>query len=381
MPPAVNSNQALYIWSRDFLQNIYADKNIDPLYIRTLAMLITGMLLGPHIQLFAIAMCVPLMIKLPSLVRRFERFVADEQVEVEKYFEPFVRAMLISLGNETAYLLIDCTQAGPQCRTLFIGLAYHHTVLPVVWKTLKGKKGHVKGQFQKELLDQVYPRLRYCRRVIVLGDAEFSNEPVIRWLRSVGWDFVLRFQHSYLLQTQPGVAWQAAADLAQRAGLQAGQVRHWEDLVYTQEHHIPNLTVTVNWGEQEAEPWYLVSSLAASEAPHLIYPMRFWIETLFGHHKSRGFQLARTHLTEPEQIDRLVLALAIATYITLGLGTELIVTGLTKLVDRTDRRDLSLFQLGWRYLYRLLALDRLVEFKIRFRWDIKLPPAGFQAAQ
>jgi hypothetical protein len=34
--------------------------------------------------------------------------------------------------------------------------------------------------------------------------------------------------------------------------------------------------------------------------------------------------------------------------------------------------------LGWRYLYRLLALDRLVELKITFRWDIKLPPAGFR---
>ena len=148
MPQAVNSNQALYIWVRDFLQANYNDTNIDNSFIiKTLAMMITGMILGPHVQLFAIAMCVPLMIKLPSLVRRFERFVADDRVEVEKYFEPFVRAMIISLGNETAYLLIDCTQAGRKCRTLFIGLAYHHTVLPLVWKTLKGKKGHVKGQF------------------------------------------------------------------------------------------------------------------------------------------------------------------------------------------------------------------------------------------
>jgi len=56
MPPAINSNQALYIWNRDFLQRLYADKNIESIYIKTLAMLITGMLLGPHVQLFAIAM-------------------------------------------------------------------------------------------------------------------------------------------------------------------------------------------------------------------------------------------------------------------------------------------------------------------------------------
>jgi hypothetical protein len=377
---AHQTNQHLYTQTKDLLHQFHKGGLPDHL-LNTLAMMITGLFLGRHVQLWDIAVWVPLPIQLTSLVRRFERFIADPRVVVGVFFKPFVLACIATLGNETAYLIIDCTQAGQKCRTLVVGLAYHGTILPLAWQTSQGKKGHLKGECHRALLQQVYPYLQLHRRVIVLGDAEFSNEPVIRWLLSVGWDFVLRFQHSYLLQTQPDAAWQAADNLAQGVGLRAGQVRHWADLSYTQEHQIPGLTVTVNWGEHEAEPWYLVSSLPASEVPHLLYPKRFWIETLFGHHKSRGFQLARTHLTEPAQIDRLVLALAIATYITLGLGTDLIVTGQTKLVDRTDRRDLSLFQLGWRYLYRLLALDRLVAFKIRFRWDIKLPPAGFQAAQ
>jgi hypothetical protein len=108
--------------------------------------------------------------------------------------------------------------------------------------------------------------------------------------------------------------------------------------------------------------------------------MRYWVETLFGNCKSRGFQLARTHMTTPEHIDRLILALAIATCLALGLGTHLIVINQADQVDRADRRDLSLFQLGWRWLYRLLALNRLHELKIVFRWDFKLPPAGFQPA-
>jgi hypothetical protein len=378
MPQAVNSNQALYIWVRDFLQEIYVDKNIDHIFVKTLAMMITGMILGPHVQLFAIAMCVPLMIKLPSLVRRFERFVADDQVEVEKYFEPFVQAMIISLGNETAYLLIDCTQAGRKCRTLFIGLAYHQTVLPVVWKTLKGHKGHVKGQFQKELLNQIYQRFQHCRRVIVLGDAEFSNEPVINALKPKNWGFVLHFQSNYRLQLEPAGPWLSALSVYEAAGLTPGQVKHWQIAAFTEAHQIPNLTMTVHWDEGCQEPLCLISNLAPAEQPHLIYEMRYWVETLFGNCKSRGFQLARTHMTTPEHIDRLILGLAIATCLTLGLGTHLIVINQADQVDRADRRDLSLFQLGWRWLYRLLALDRLYELKIVFRWDFKLPPAGFQ---
>ncbi len=372
-------NQQLYVETKNLLDSLHEDPT--NFLLNTLAMMVTGLFLGRHVQLWEIALWVPGPNQLTSIVRRFERFLADERVDVARFYHPFVIAMISCLGNETAYVILDCTQAGKKCRTLMAGLAYHGTVIPMVWKSLKGKKGHVKGGFQRALLEQIYPYLCYHRRIIVLGDAEFSNEPVIRWLLTKNWSFVFRFQHSYQLQLQANGPWQSAKQVYEAHQMQAGQVHYWENVCYTQEHHLPDLTVTVHWGEDEDEPLCLVSNLSASEQPHLIYSKRPWIETLFGNHKSRGFQLARTHLTNPQQIDRLILAVAIATCLTLGLGTELIVTEQTHLVDRTDRRDLSLFQLGWRWIYRLLALNRLSELKITFRWDILLPPAGFQPAR
>ena len=249
-----------------------------------------------------------------------------------------------------------------------------------VWKTLKGKKGHVKGQFQKELLAQIHRQFQYCRRVIVLGDAEFSNEPVINCLRPKNWGFVFRFQSNYRIQLEKDGPWQSAQSIYEAADLKPGQVKHWQIVAFTEAHQIPNLTMTIHWEQGCEEPLCLISNLAPSEQPHLIYDMRYWVETLFGNCKSRGFQLARTHMTTPEHIDRLLLGIAIATCLALGLGTHLIVIKQADVVDRTDRRDLSLFQLGWRWLYRLLALDRLHELKIVFRWDFKLPPAGFLPA-
>lgn len=346
--------------------------------IETLAMLVTGLFLGRHVQLWQIAVWVPIPIQLLSLVRRFERFVADERIDVAGYFAPFVWAMVECLGNETAYLIWDCTQAGPKCRVLFIGLAYHGTVLPMVWQTIKGNKGHVKGRCQKQLLQQVYPYFKHHRQVIVLGDAEFSNEPVISWLKMVQWSFVFRFQHSYRLQLESAGVWHSAQAITEQHQLQAGQTRHWTQVGFTEAHQISDLTLTIHWGAEHDEPLYLISNLPVDAAPHLLYEFRFWVETLFGHQKSRGFQLARTQMTQPDHIDRLVLALAIATCIALGLGTELIVSQRTHLVDRSDRRDLSLFQLGWRWLFRLLALEQLEGLEIAFRWDFTLPKSGFQ---
>ena len=120
--------------------------------------------------------------------------------------------------------------------------------------------------------------------------------------------------------------------------------------------------------------------MPATQQPTWCIEQRFWVETLFGSCKSRGFGLARTHLTDPEHIDRLILAIAIATCMTLGLGTHLVLSKHTARVDRADRRDLSLFQIGWRWLHRLLALDRLQEFKMVFAWQFILPKPGFRPA-
>jgi len=347
----------------------------------TLALMVTGLFLGRNVQFWELALWMPTPIQLTSAVRRFERFVADPAVDAIALFEPFVLAMQASLGNETVYLILDCTQAGKRCRTLVAALAYHETVLPLAWQSLRGKKGHVKGEFQKALLIRIYPYLKTHRHVVVLGDAEYSNEPVITWLQSVDWDFVLHIRTNVLVRTTDDPAWQPVQELCETSQLQHGQVKHWQQVCFTQEHGIADLTLTIHWGEGEDEPLCLISNLSPSQQPHLIYERRFWIETLFGSYKSRGFGLARTHLTDPEHIDRLILAIAIATCITLGLGTQLVLERKTYLVDRSDRRDLSLFQIGWRWLYRLLALNRLQELKLRFSWDFKLPAPGFRPAR
>jgi hypothetical protein len=78
------SNQQLYIEMKTLLQRAYLGQNqtVADHLLKTLAMMVTGVILGPHVQLYAIAMCVPLPIKLPSIVRRFSRFVADKRVDV-----------------------------------------------------------------------------------------------------------------------------------------------------------------------------------------------------------------------------------------------------------------------------------------------------------
>jgi len=154
----------LYLFLKGWLLELYKGDRIPKHLVVTLAMMLTGLFIGRHVQLWQIALWVPVNICLPSLVRRFERWVADPGVEMARFFKPFLLAMQASLGNETAYLLIDCTQAGKKCRTLLVGLAYHGTVLPIVWKTVKGNKGHVTGELHRTLLQEVFSTLYFSTR-------------------------------------------------------------------------------------------------------------------------------------------------------------------------------------------------------------------------
>jgi len=285
--------------------------------------------------------------------------------------------MHISLGCKIAYLVIDCTKSGSGCRTVFIGLWYHNTVLPIVWETIRGSKGHVKGKLQTKLMEEVYPQFEDHNQVIVLGDAEFSNKTMINWLLGVNWGFVFRFQSTYYVQLEDKT-WISARDLAQKLKLKAGDFHYVNVTSYTKKHEIPGLSIVLSWEIGNEEPIFLVTNLSEEMTPHLVYKKRFAIETIFSQFKSRAFRLASTHIDNPKHIDRLILAMAIGTCLVLGLGTNVLLTNQQKMVDRTDRRDLSLFQMGYRYLIRLLVSGRIQNLKIKFSWDLKLPPAGYK---
>ena len=78
------------------------------------------------------------------------------------------------------------------------------------------------------------------------------------------------------------------------------------------------------------------------------------IEEMFGDLKRHGFDLEATMLRHARRLSRLTLAVALLFIWCMAVGTRTIRAGRRHLVDRKDRRDLSVFQIGLRYLERQL---------------------------
>ena len=104
------------------------------------------------------------------------------------------------------------------------------------------------------------------------------------------------------------------------------------------------------------EPWCLATNLPDEKLTRAYYFRRMWIEEMFGDLKKHGFDLEQTMLRHFLRLSRLTLAVALLYLWSIATGTRTIRNGLRPVVDRKDRRDLSVFQIGLRMIERRLTM-------------------------
>jgi hypothetical protein len=87
------------------------------------------------------------------------------------------------------------------------------------------------------------------------------------------------------------------------------------------------------------------------------YAKRFRIETFFSDQKSRGFNLHKSHISDPKLLARLMIAACLAYNWISHLGVVAERDGWIRIIHRTHQCDLSLFQLGSNLLDHVLNED------------------------
>jgi hypothetical protein len=127
---------------------------------------------------------------------------------------------------------------------------------------------------------------------------------------------------------------------------------------FTREDYGP-VTAIAWWHKDYEEPIYLVTNIECTEEACDLYRRRFRIETFFSDQKSRGFNLQKSHLSSPKRIERFLIAACLAYIWMIYLGRSVKDNPkVMRLIHRADRCDLSLFQIGLRYVDHLLNQDK-----------------------
>jgi hypothetical protein len=183
--------------------------------------------------------------------------------------------------------------------------------------------------------------------VVCLGDGEFDGTQWLETLNQFGWHYACR-------TAKTAKCYEAGEEFTlQDITPSQGQCTGIADVQFTQKAYGPVLAVAW-WDRNCDEPIYLVSNFALPKEVCFWYRKRFRIETFFSDQKSRGFHLHKSRLDQPKRLSRLMMATCLAYLWIIYLGACVIHTPWQKCIHRADRCDLSLFQLGLRYLERLL---------------------------
>jgi len=345
----MSDNLRRYRAIRNGLKQVYGTepKGNVARHLDTLAALISGIVGSKSSNLPAVAAKVPDCSKRESRVKRFSRWVNNERIDTEIYFLPYADALLGSLASHTLLLAMDGSEVGRKCLALMVSVIYKKRALPIAWTVVKGSKGHFPEEAHVQLLAQVYRIVPEGADVIFVGDGEFDGVTLQTTLDGYGWHYACR----------------TAKDI--QLGAEGERFSFYEVDVQPDECiGLPNVTFTLQdygpvlaiawWQTGYKEPIYLVTNMELAEEACYWYAKRFRIETFFSDQKSRGFNLHKSHISDPKRLARLMIAACLAYIWIIHLGVVAKRDGWLSIIHRTDRCDLSLFQLGLNLLDHVL---------------------------
>jgi len=314
--------------------------------LNVLAGLISGIVGSRRTNYPHIASKVPDGTKPESRVKRISRFVNEADGTQEVHLMPFASALLSNLADYTLVLVMDGSEVGRGCLALVLSVVYRSRALPIAWLVISAKKGHFSQERHIKLLSAVQKLIPAGADVVFLGDGEFDGTELQGKLTEFDWKYACRTANNTILYDGEEFSFQ---DLV----LQPGMCLSMPDVAFTRQRFGPVLAIAW-WRKGYQEPIYLVTNFELTEEACHWYQKRFKIETFFSDQKSRGFHLHKSHLSNPARLARLMLAACLAYLWIVYLGVWSIRQQLHTVVHRTDRCDLSLFQLGLRVLEHLL---------------------------
>ena len=270
--------------------------------LNVLAGLISGIVGSRRTNYPHIASKVPDGTKLESRVKRISRFVNEADGAQEVHLMPFAGALLSNLADYTLVLVMDGSEVGRGCLALVLSVVYRGCALPIAWLVISAKKGHFSQERHIKLLSAVKGLLPAGADVVFLGDGEFDGTALQAEVTDFGWKYACRTSSNTILYDGEEFSFQ---DLL----LQPDMCLSLPDVLFTRQRFGPLLAIAW-WRKGYQEPIYLVTNFELAAC--LAY---LWI---------------------------------------VYLGVWSIQQKLHTVIHRTDRCDLSLFQLGLRVIDHLL---------------------------
>lgn len=282
-----------------------------------------------------------------SKIRQYKRLLMNERLDYKEYYLPYIEPILECLSKEGKLIFsIDGSVVGKGCMCLMFSVIYQGKAIPVVWRVYKAKKGHLPEQAHRDVLVGVVPDK--CR-IIIVGDGEFDG---IDWqsdILKLGWDYVLKTGKGRQVNTSTGDTFKIGSVKTVK-----GSECYFEGLEFTAKKWMTNLLI---WhGKEHCELVYLLTNLDFAPEIKRFYKKQYKIEPFFRDQKSKGFHIQKSGLSDPKRLQRLLIATCLAYVISIMAASKACKSKFYNEIARTDKRFLSLFQIGLKFIRFLVDM-------------------------
>jgi hypothetical protein len=321
--------------------------------VRNVAWMIIGLYLNQSVHLSNMARKLPFVAKLTSITDRFRRFLDNEAFRPRSWYRPIAQKLLAEAACcGPVRLILDSTKIGARRQLLIVTLAYRKRALPIAWTWVQGARGHSTTIKQLALLSYVHSLIPANAKALLVGDCEFGAVALAQRVERWHWGYVLRQQgDTRVCVSRTALSWVHFASLV----TQRDELLWYEQALVTIKH-LYHANLLAYWDTNEKEPWLLMTNLTQAHIALKTYRKRMWIEEMFGDWQGHGVDIEKTHLRRCSRLSRLVFLVALLYLWLVTRGVQTIKSGLRHLVDRLDRRDLSVFRIGLYIVDRCLAL-------------------------
>ena len=317
--------------------------------VKALATLSLGIALAQSCQLARAAIRVAIGVHVDSTRRRFERLIGNRRLSVRRSMRALATAVLASWAGRRVDLLLDETPLSNHLRCMKISVRYRGRAVPLMWVCYRpGRPPLGYASMVRALMGAVDACLPDRAQPVLLADRGLAWPNVIALAHRLGWRVLMRVQDQTRVRLPDGEE-RAIGDLTPRAGTRwYGRAKVFKAAGW----------ITLNIAAHrpaQGEPWLLVTDLPPHAQRFEQYRRRMQQEQAFKDEKTGGFRWNDSRVRRPTHAHRLLLALAIAMWLALSLGTRVVKRGLRRVVGRaTKQRQYSYFRLGLHYLTHLL---------------------------
>lgn len=348
----MSSSQELYNRLNEKLRELVPVKNGKQ--ITNWIWIVVGVLQSQSPNLSKIANCLPMETQAASRVTLIRRWLMNPHVKVWMFYKKILEHVLAGWSAVDAYLILDGVMVfGDRWQIFRVSLQHGCRAIPIAWTIVEGE-GLVKVTKLKSMLEKVDKFLKkHVKRVIFLADAGFRDCDWAQLCLKLGWNYGIRVARNTYITMPDGTSDRLDNLVPENCN------RYFQNGLLTREAKLQtNVSVTWTTNQKgELEMVAIITDQIACRARLREYSCRMSIEQSFRDDKSGGFDLEHTRLQHAQRIDHLLLAIAIATLWCHELGEFVLEQGNSSRcqVDPAHKRNLSLFQLGLRWLKRCLA--------------------------